>query len=578
LRDSGDCKTSFGFLRSEKMRSGFGSIIGEARRLGRSALAVGSAIAKLFLVRSCTRAAHRVHSVATSIARCEDVRVAREFALARLSPMQGVNVAIATGLILALAAVCWVPHLPASLWLDETLTFWVIRDGLAETLERTIHYQPQPAYYIFIWFWTQIAGVSEIALRIPSLLATLAACVALARLGTSLTRDRETGLLAAVVFASSWNVFRESVDARSYMLGVLVLLCLALSLIRWIEEGRWCDAWLCGVLAAVLPSLHLFFVLTYPALGLYALLRRSEARFDVKQVGLVGLLLLLGAFLFLPVGLMLLEHGGSYSFVPRPQWRALFEVFAWIPPLVGLLVAIALSGIWGSRSSASSDSDLADSRGLSRESGVLLAVWMFLPLLLLFAVSKWTDMSVFLGRYLIPAIPAVCLFYAIALRGIGWGPARVVAVVVIALASFVIHERPHDDFRGAALAVNEFTAGDDSTPILLASGLIEGEDENWLRDPTLADYLNAPAEYYPLEGQLVTLPRRLRGHPMASEIVEPILRRADRFVAIEWIGNGAQVLQPLIQRADAAGYRVVRRGFGGVRVAFFDYEGVAPQP
>jgi hypothetical protein len=528
--------------------------------------------------RSCAHVAHRPHSVATSIARCEDVPVTKTFALARLSPMQGVNVAISAGVILVLAAVCWVPHLPDSLWLDETLTFWVVRDGFAETLERTVHYQPQPAYYVFIWFWTQIAGVSEIALRIPSLLATLAACVALAKLGTSLTRDRETGLLAAVVFASSWNVFRESVDARSYMLGVLVLLCLALSLIRWIEEGRWRDAWLCGVLAAVLPSLHLFFVLTYPAFGLYALLRRSEARFDVKQVGLVGLLLLIGALLFLPVGLMLLEHGGSYSFVPPPRWRALFEVFAWTPPIAGLLVAMGLSSMSGSRSEATPDSHPAHSSGLSRESGALLATWMLLPLLLLFAVSIWTDMSIFLGRYLIPAIPAVCLFYAIALRRIEWGPARVAAVVVIALASFIIHERPYDDFRGAALAVNGFTANDNSTPILLASGLIEGEDENWLRDPTLADYLNAPAEYYPLEGQLVTLPRRLRGHPMASEIVEPVLKSADRFVAIEWYGNGAQIIQPLIQRADAAGYRVVRRSFGGVRVAFFDYEGVEPRP
>jgi hypothetical protein len=165
------------------------------------------------------------------------------------------------------------------------------------------------------------------------------------------------------------------------------------------------------------------------------------------------------------------------------------------------------------------------------------------------------------------------LFYAIALRGIAWGPARVAAIIVVALASFVIHERPYDDFRGAALAINGFTAADHSTPILLASGLIEGEDEIWLRDPTLADYLNAPAEYYPLEGQLVTLPRKLRGHPMAGEIVEPVLRNAERFVAIEWYGNGAQIIQPLIQSADAAGFRVVRRGFGGVRVAFFDYEG-----
>jgi hypothetical protein len=190
----------------------------------------------------------------------------------------------------------------------------------------------------------------------------------------------------------------------------------------------------------------------------------------------------------------------------------------------------------------------------------------------------FTEMSIFLGRYLIPAIPAVCLFYAIALRGIASGPARIAAVAVIALASIMSHERPYDDFRGAALAVNVFTAGDDSTPILLASGLIEGEDEKWLRDPTLADYLNAPAEYYPLDGQLVTVPRNLRGHPMASEIVDPVLRRADRFVVVEWYGNGARIIQPLIQRADAAGYRVVRRGFGGVRVAFFRYQGGERRP
>lgn len=512
-------------------------------------------------------------SVATSIAWCEDVQVTKAFALARLSPTQGVHVAVAAGLVLVLAAVCWVPHLPNSLWLDETLTFWVVRDGLAETLERTVQYQPQPAYYVFIWFWTQIAGVGEIALRLPSLLAALGACIAIARLGMLLTRDRETGLLAAIVFASSWNVYRESVDARSYMLGVVVLLCLALSLIRWIEEGRWRDAWICGLLAAVLPSLHVFFVLTYPAFALYLWLRRSEATWNVKQIATVALLLLIGALLFLPVGLMLADHGGSYSFVAPPRWRSLFEVFTWGAPVAGLLAGIGLSAMLGGRPAEPSAAEPSILSGIPRESGALLVTWMFVPLLLLFGVSMWTEMSIFLGRYLIPAIPAVCLFYAIALRAIAWPPARVVAVVVIAIASLASHERPHDDFRGAALVVNEFTAKDGSTPILFASGLIEGEDENWLRDPERAKYLNAPAEYYPLDGQLVTLPRKLRGHPMAGQIVDPVLGSADRFVAVEWYGNGARIIQPLALRAEAAGYRVVRRGFGGVRLAFFRYEG-----
>ena len=486
---------------------------------------------------------------------------------------QGVSVAIAVGVVLILAAMSWVPHLPNSLWLDETLSFWVVKDGLAESIDRGVHYQSQPAYYVFLWFWTRLAGTSEIALRIPSLFAALVACAALAKLGTSLTNDRETGLLASVVFASTWNVYREAVDARSYMLGVVVLLGLALCLLRWLDHGRWRDAWLIGVLAAMLPHLHVFFTFTYPAFAVYAALRWPGTRGSAKQIALVGSFLLIGALLFLPVASTLVAHAGSYSFVPPPTWSALFGVFVWGPVVAGLLAGICVAGVLGSGPEGRSDSLVSSSRSVSREGALLLAIWMFLPLLLLFGISMWTEASIFLGRYLIPAVPAICLFYGIALRGIASAPVRVVAVVVIALASLSIHERPRDDFRAAALAVNEFVASDTSVPILFASGLIEGQDETWLRNPDLAEYLNAPTAYYPLDGRVVALPRKLHGQPLSNEIVEPVLREAGRFATIEWFGNGARVLPWLIQRAQGAGYRVENRAFGGVRVAFFRFEG-----
>jgi len=76
----------------------------------------------------------------------------------------------------------------------------------------------------------------------------------------------------------------------------------------------------------------------------------------------------------------------------------------------------------------------------------------------------------------------------------------------------------------------------------------------------------------------VTMPRRLHGHPMAGPIVDPILRTADRFVAIEWFGNGARIMQSLSRLATAAGYKIVYRGFGGVRVAFFTRKGGERRP
>ena len=191
---------------------------------------------------------------------------------------------------------------------------------------------------------------------------------------------------------------------------------------------------------------------------------------------------------------------------------------------------------------------------------------MLLPLILLFGVSIATEASIFLGRYLISAIPALCIVYAIAIRRIDHAPARVVAIVVMACASLVIHERPRDDFRAAAVAVNEFVAEDAETSVLVASGLIEGEEVSWLRDPKLADYLNTPAKVYPLSGRLVTLPRRLKDHPLAGAIVGPVLSSGDRFAVVEWYGNGARVARWFLARAEGAGYRAEPLSFGGVRV------------
>ncbi len=102
----------------------------------------------------------------------------------------------------------WAPHLAHSLWLDETLTYWVVKDGLWNAVTRGVQFQSQPAYYIVIWLCTRIRGASEIALRLPSLVSVLAACAAFARLGTRLTGDREFGLLGGFVFATTAVVFR----------------------------------------------------------------------------------------------------------------------------------------------------------------------------------------------------------------------------------------------------------------------------------------------------------------------------------------------------------------------------------
>jgi hypothetical protein len=287
----------------------------------------------------------------------------------------------------------------------------------------------------------------------------------------------------------------------------------------------------------------------------------------------IGSSLLVGAILFVPAALTLATNAVTYSFAPDPQWSHLFNFFLWAQPTAGLLVGTAVAGALGSKTTIDSESKTRWSNRIPREVALSLTLWTFLPLIILFVVSLSTQISVFVGRYLIPVIPAVCILYAIALRSVASGPARVLAVIVIVFASLTTHTRPPDDIRGAVLAVNEFTARNASTPILFASGLIETQDPEWLSDPSHAEYLNTAATYYPLNGRLVTLPRRINGHPLADEIIEPIVGSHEPFVVMEWYGNGARVMQWISQRAESEGYRISPRNFGGVKVAFFKIPG-----
>ncbi len=506
------------------------------------------------------------------------------------APNGRIETTIATVLILSVAAVAWVPHLPHSLWLDETLTFWTVKDGLWDAVTRGVQFQSQPAYYLLIWFWTQALGTSETILRLPSLLAVLVACAALARLGTRLTGDRALGSLAAVVFASTSIVFREVVDARSFALGTTLLIGLALSVVSWLDNGRWRDAWCVGVLAGVIPHFHVFFALTYPAFILYGVMRSRSTPVRLDQGALIGALITVAALLSIPAALTLLANRGSYSFAPTPSLKRLLTAFVWAPPVAGLLAGLCVDGI--SRKStpetkgatATNLNKLKPIPAIDREVGILLSVWSLTPLLVLYFASILTSSSIFLDRYLITSLPAVSLLYAIALRRIDSRAARGLAMIVIALACLVSYTRPVDDFRGAALAVNRFVAAEKSVPVLLASGLIESQDENWLRDPARAAYLAAPTAYYPLDGHVVSLPRKVRllledhsrERRIGDAIVEPILRESDRFAAIEWTGNGANVMPWLIERAENAGYtRIMNRRFGSVRVVGFSRLGAA---
>ena len=111
----------------------------------------------------------------------------------------------------------------ADLWVDELGTWWVVEDGLGDTVHRALTFHGQsPLYYSIIWVARVVGGNSEVVLRLPSLIATAVSVVLLYRLTRSLI-GREAAWFAVLVFAATQAVAFEASEARPYALATLAV-------------------------------------------------------------------------------------------------------------------------------------------------------------------------------------------------------------------------------------------------------------------------------------------------------------------------------------------------------------------
>ena len=88
-------------------------------------------------------------------------------------------------LALAVSISIWFIALRSPLWLDETHSYFEIKAGFSQIWARLGWHIP-PLYAYLLWLWTKLAGTSEVALRIPSVLAMLGAAYLLYRAARAL--------------------------------------------------------------------------------------------------------------------------------------------------------------------------------------------------------------------------------------------------------------------------------------------------------------------------------------------------------------------------------------------------------
>jgi uncharacterized membrane protein len=133
------------------------------------------------------------------------------------------GIAVPLWLATPFVALYWARHLPASLWLDETMTHWTASAGLVDTVQRAIHFQgPGPLHYVLAWFAMRLWPASELGLRAPSVLAFGATCACLYFVAKRLW-DRERAILAVAFAAVLQGMPEASVTARTYALSLFLM-------------------------------------------------------------------------------------------------------------------------------------------------------------------------------------------------------------------------------------------------------------------------------------------------------------------------------------------------------------------
>jgi 4-amino-4-deoxy-L-arabinose transferase-like glycosyltransferase len=419
----------------------------------------------------------------------------------------------------------WLVPMSTSLGLDESGNWWVVKDGFREMMSRSAIWAGGQSvlFNILVLAARAIGGDSDIAMRIPALLAALATLVLVYRLGLKFGGSA-VGVFSCLAFVTMTEVVYVASTVRPYSLGILLTTGAMLALINWMDSGNWRYAALYVGCAALTPYANYLHGSMFGVHAAYILvrMRRRESRASLMQLLCASGICLLLMVPLAVQGMSLYARRSQETYLTTPAIAELLESIA--PPiLVGSLVLGFLTMLFVGRIKRSASMPVffahlrkaSAVRALSGTEALLIGLWVVLPPLVLFALSCLTDIKVFAARYYLVNAPAVALGIGVAASAIpSAGIFRAVALSV-ALCSIVTQGfdrhfmRGVHDFRGAAKALQQ-RVSNPGTPILFVSGYIESDHAaNWA-DPKISQALIAPLMRYRPPGNIVGLPQRLR--------------------------------------------------------------------
>jgi uncharacterized membrane protein len=398
-----------------------------------------------------------------------------------------------------IVALVWIRPIASSLWTDEFGSWWVIKDGFRQAIDRSWTYQGQsPLYYLMVWATRHATGDQEWALRLPSVILAVLSVVLLYRLVRRLV-DVECARIAAVVFVAWPIVAFSSIDFRPYALATFLAIAATLASIRWLDGAGWWRGVVYVVLLVAAIWAHYLFGLIVIAHACYAIARLRDGTTKVRPrdlvVASVGVVVLIA-----PLGRELADLWSRRDSVALPSGVSVDWVVSLLAPaaLIGaLIVGGGLAAVDGGRP--------AFRFRIARAALILLVAWVVGPAAVLILGSLVSPLGL-QGRYSLIWVPGAVVLAAVAIRAIEPATARRIIVLVLAVLSILaLGGQNHlGDWHGAMTAIDERAS--DRTVVLVQSGYVESLQLDWYGDPERVSYLGAPVSYYPVPGRVVVVP------------------------------------------------------------------------
>jgi uncharacterized membrane protein len=476
------------------------------------------------------------------------------------------------GLALAVSISVWFIAIRAPLWLDETISFFQIKGRFSEIMARQ-GWPAVPVYSFILWPWVRLVGSSEIALRIPSILAMLGAVYLLYRAARQLF-ERDVALIAAVVFCLHPIVVSASIDVRPYAFGALAITASILALVNLRNnDSNWLAA-LFGLSAACILYFQFLFIVILPALAIcFITLKIGKRKIFLRQLAVA---LIAFAIAFLPVipGMQYLLHtSGTHVFSEAPKLVEVGQTLA-TKRLVLVLAAVVLVAAVRRRL----DLKQVDGRRI-----LFCASLALIPILILYGVSARTSVHVFVHRYRLIAVPGIALCWALMITRINSRTLRLLfCVMLVLITTYHYYTLPDSRSHGAytwkyALGFVDKNASTDNAPVIICSDLPESDYVSMpVGDAVKDSALFAPLAYYKLRVPVVALPRKLNDETIriGSQFLQDAAQRHERFLAVAFDAS-YKTLGWIVSNA-SPGYQVRELGvFDKIKVLEFTFRSQA---